>query len=125
MMYRRHAEAVGAEFHVPSRRELLDMVAEAFDDNVLAAARDRGRYLEQRAMAPECEPVRRQMERGADYYRSLVPKLVRRTTTQTAVLRRERASSLLRSAVRGDYLPLAKGGLGLWILLQDGYALTR
>ncbi|MBV9486103.1 MAG: glycosyltransferase [Frankiaceae bacterium] len=124
-LYRRHATAVSAEApSTPSRRWLLGRVGEPPNDGVTGAARSRASYLRVRAEAPECAPVREQMLAAARYYDQIVPRLERRSQTRNGPTRRTRAARMLSGFAHGDYRPLRSGGFGLWILLQDGFALA-
>lgn len=122
MFYRRHDDAVSGDYATaPTRSFMLSKAQEAFDDNVVIAARDRVRYLRARADGGEVPEVAEQLRRAADNYEHFIPRLVRRHITQGGATRSLRAKNLLNGFIRGDYRPLAWRGLGTWVLLQDIY----
>lgn len=123
MLYRRHPGAVSAESpSAPSIRWLLSRVGEAPIAGVAEAAEARARYFKQRSLSPECSDVREQLQRAADYYEDIVPRLVRRCVTRSGPTARVRAEGLARSFLHGDYRKLSRGRLGGFNLLQDIYA---
>jgi hypothetical protein len=126
MLYRRHPHAVSASApSVPSRRWLLSRDGEPDSHDVTVAARSRAEYLRTRAAAPACSDVRDPMMTAATYYEHLVPLLQRREGVQKEPRRARRAGAVATSLVRRDYRSIAKGGLGLWNLMQDWYAIGR
>lgn len=123
MLYRRHSNAVSAEEpDIPPRRWLLARGGEPSHADLAAAARQRALHLRERAQAAEVVEIRAKLLDSATYYDAIGPRLARRARTHNGLRRRDRAARLLAAIAHGDHRPLARGGLGLWMLAQDCYA---
>jgi Glycosyl transferase family 2 len=120
MLHRRHGTAVTQDDPILTRHQVIRGREERYV-HAVEAARQRAQYLDERAAAPECAPVREQLLEAASIYRQLVPRLARRVAARQAQARVLRARSLVAGMTRGDYRGAQHGGLGLWALAQDLY----
>jgi hypothetical protein len=125
MLYRRHHGALTRTAPLPARAQVLRGLDEKRHGQAIRAARERSAYLRKRLDAPECAPVRPQLKAAADRYEQLVPRLARRVRTRQASSALIRLRSLLAGASHLDYRAIGHGGLGLWALVQDLYAVLR
>ena len=122
MLYRRHRGALTTTAPVLPRAQVLLGLDENRHAQAIRAARERSAYLRGRADAPECAAIRQQLLPVAERYEQLIPRLTRRVQTRQAGGRLSRGRSLAGGIGRGDYRQIGHGGLGVWALVQDVYA---
>lgn len=119
MLYRQHAGSLTQTSATPTRTEVVRAGEESRHNHSVLAAAQRREYLVRRLNDRDSEAARPRLERAAEVYRRMTPRLRRRLRTRQSSAAVARVGSLVRSVLCGHYASRARGGLGAWALVED------